>query len=785
MPNPFQDTNWAALLGLPAPAPVPFDSDLAGAPSVPTATAAPQSPPLSPLSATPEIQSTQVVDPNQASTSQVPVTTKEKNAAGGSVSQRTAFDQGQYGRVLSATAPSDSKADRAIKAEVAPYEQEMRQNVANTQAAEQQAIRSQYEYDQNMAQVKSNYWTRLAKDQQALYADEQRAAADSQHETNAAMANYKSQLAAVAAVKIDHNQLFRDKTAAGKFGMLASAFTGSYLDAKGVHNSILASLNKTIDDSVSDQMANLANMKDVAEGFKNLYTMASEDGANQAVVRARLRGLYLSQLETQMQAEASKYGSDLAKATAEKALAAVAKEKEAAIAEVDKTVYGWILQGKQLALTKRGQDLQASAQANALAWDKEKYKQQQATAKAGALDALRETVITDATEGNRGKPIRRAFSKEDAQKIRNAHSAAADLSDTASKLEAVFARAGSIGYEGKTGQILNSMDEKEGRALFRKLVADSLRAQSGAAVNEAEVERKAQEIGDLAWVSSLGSKEDALNLIRGYHDRALNAVQRMDESFSTALTPDQIEQYRALGITGENQAPQDAFGAETRNKLQDQRTPPPETPEARMAVAAATPSNKVIEATPPETWRKYGKELGWNTRMQELGPREYEQEKRDVAEAAADDPMAEKRARLLGVGDANAKDATSAEPVWAPHMDGLYMIVTDEKANPDTRKWAAGQLMGLAVDSKDSIKSGYASWLLDEAKVPYDRDLLETNRSLGAKRSDANASLLGSDWGGKYEPSYGGADSATRANDTAANSYLMYRGQLTPAHFGE
>lgn len=618
-----------------------------------------------------------------------------------------------YDAIVSKVHPGDLRGSAQSRKTAGEYEQKTGQEYADALGMKGQAINDQAALNAKIADSKAALESEKARLLNEHAGEIQKMQAVVQAKTEQASANYASQLATIAATRIDHNQLYYDKGTAGKIAMLASSFVGGVLDAKGVKNNIQGTLMKTIDDSVSDQIANLNNQKDVAQGFLQLYNMAVADGSNQIQAKTKLQGMYLTAFEQQAQAELSKYGSELAQQTGKAALADLAMEKANIFKKVRDDAFNQFnaLEGHRIA--QRGQDMAAATAAADLKFRKDveqHNREDKKAAMAGSqVENFKKTVITDPFQG--GKPLRQAFTEDGAKIVNVVHSAAASNLKDFAELETIMKKAGGTGYSGKTGQLLNSEDEMRARSLYKRIVANSLRVQSGAAVNEAEVERKEQEIGDTQFLASLGSMDTFQQLLRDNERRDIQKVQAWDDTYTRPLSPQEIEWARQNGLTGESQGNQDQFAA---NKLaeiganddkRDKERSGYKSPEDIIAEKASKPHASLIE-------NKEGTSTDWRvfTAKTDLG------NARDLAGN-------KQKGELF-----NAPDWSKTEYEYVPSLDALK-----EKALAGDRN-AAAKLVEVGATARDKTQSDYALYLADLAHIGYNKDKLKVLRYAGSAR---------------------------------------------------
>ena len=682
--------------------------------------------PLSPYSPGPLSPGVQ----SQNTPAQTPLSSSQSQ--GGKVGVKTdvsttGFDPGKYDSVIAKTRSSDLAGSKASRDQAGAYEQKTGQEYNDALGLKGQSIVDQTALNSKIAESKAQLASEEARLMNEHAGEIEKMQAVVQAKTDKAAANYANQLALIGATRIDHNQLYHDKGTAGKIAMLASSFVGGILDAKGVKNNIQATLMKTIDDSVSDQIANLNNQQNVAAGFKQLYDMAVADGSNQIQAKTKLQGMYLTAFEQQAKAELDKYGSELAKTTGQAALADLAMEKANIFKKVRDDAFDQFNKLEGNRITQRGQNIQAGIASARLAFDKqvEAHKQEatKAAASAGALDNIKKLVINNTD----GSISRIAYDEDSAKLARKTHAAASQVDQDVAELRDLIKKAGGLGMKGRLGTMLNDVDEKRAQALYNRVISNELRVQSGAAVNEAEVERKTKEIGDGSWLAIKSGGVDAFEQTLRDHERLnLQAVEKYDQQYSMSVPDDVRAQLEAQGLSGRSIGDSAVFGKNRREEIGQldekarQEASGYVSPEDRLAQTASAPHSQLVEAKggTPKSWQDFAaaSDLG-NTR----------------------DAQGNKQPGEIF----NAPDWKKTEYAYVPALDQLKEEAASGNAD------SAKKLIEVAATARDKTQADYALFLADLAHVGYDKEKLNLYKStfLGkpGQTTDFNATPRGND----------------------------------------
>lgn len=175
-------------------------------------------------------------------------------------------------------------------------------------------------------QVASEAKMKIAAANQDFAAKEQAAMQNAQAESATNIANYRASLMDYSASQVNPSQLWDNAGTAGQFGIVATAFMHDFLAAKGIQTTGLESINKAIQHNISGQLDNMRKKLDVAQGFKELWTMQRSQSATDAEARQRMNGFYLSALSNQIEGTLGQYDSQLALVKAQTAKAAIQQE---------------------------------------------------------------------------------------------------------------------------------------------------------------------------------------------------------------------------------------------------------------------------------------------------------------------------------------------------------------------------------------------------------------------------------------------------------------------------
>jgi hypothetical protein len=433
------------------------------------------------------------------------------------------FSPDQFTKVQASTNPSLSKMDRALLDEEgrlsAPLFAQMemarreRYNAEQAKSAADEAkITAMGHESQGMADMYAK-WT----------AEEARINAESTAQSNQAKSAYISALADIRASRVDPSQLFTSMSKGDQIGTLASVFIHDFLGASPTHpikTSAMDTLNKAIDRNIDAQIQQIKIKGEVAQGFKTLWDMQRAQSASDAEARARMRGIMLDQMKSQITANMAKYESGLSNAQHQEALAKI--DEEAAKNNID--VFKFIDQHR---LTERGQNMQYLEHQMTVAMENNRINAASKAAEAAAKQQYAERLIPDITPegGGQAKWQLRVDPKdigpEKFKDLLEGMGHFANVQHDMRRLQEILRETGQLqpGAEG-VSKFLNSETGRQAIQLKKKIAMEIGYAKSGKNVPATEFQRIEDQMPLETWLTRGSTDAQIAQTMEGLHDEA-------------------------------------------------------------------------------------------------------------------------------------------------------------------------------------------------------------------------------------------------------------------------
>lgn len=253
----------------------------------------------------------------------------------GTRQSESGFSPSKYAQVSKATAGIGQTMERERRRAAAPYAAHMAKQEAvgeDLKAASDSAADLESERLATQAEghskVQTLYQTAELETRKAF--DDARVAAD------IAKADYRRALEEIP--QVDPNQLWNSSSAGTQFGVAVAAFVHDFLGAKGIKTSAMDTINGTIQRNIDAQVANIANKRAVAQGFKDLWEMQRAQSTSDQEAKIRMQGLMLAAVKSGIDAQMSGIDSRLAGVKKQQARAMIDKEILANEFQVQKQV---------------------------------------------------------------------------------------------------------------------------------------------------------------------------------------------------------------------------------------------------------------------------------------------------------------------------------------------------------------------------------------------------------------------------------------------------------------
>lgn len=209
-----------------------------------------------------------------------------------------------------------SKAADADIARFAPQYEQQAAMADNVAAEHKAALQQEVDATREHATRETELFKAQAdfiKEQQDL---ERHAYAQSQIVRQQYMANYEHELLNAKMLAMssgDPNERMGPGAAAG---LIAAEAVQGFLKVGGINIDVTGQVDRFINREIGKHQQMVADANNAAEGQLHLYNLARQNASDDYEARERYRGFVLEGLKTQIGAEASRFGSQLAMATA-------------------------------------------------------------------------------------------------------------------------------------------------------------------------------------------------------------------------------------------------------------------------------------------------------------------------------------------------------------------------------------------------------------------------------------------------------------------------------------
>lgn len=400
---------------------------------------------------------------------------------------------------------------------------------------ERAALKKEGSIEARIARAKSLGLLDLARINTEAARTEQQAIDSARAEADSTKADYRAALADLRASQVRPNQLFENMGAGKQFATLVSVFLAGFTGGTGVETSVMPILNNAIQRNIDAQVTNINNKARVADGFKTLWDMQSQQSASEAEARLRMHGLVLQSVKDEIEGNMARYEGGLATAKAQRAMATLNKELVNITSRLDQIADENSFRRQGFALEKRGQDLRAAAEAASL---RQRKAEMEAKEGEGAAPGM---FLYDTSESGQNKPRwifhDTGLSPGEREKARKMVNAGAGIVE-----ELRFAeqwRRKMIGEHGVAPFLgpSNPLREEATRAYLAMITnsADKLaRARTGAAAPEQEMRRLMGLIPYESWITNGGVNKVHAAFLRS----TIGEVNREIAQVATPVDPD-------------------------------------------------------------------------------------------------------------------------------------------------------------------------------------------------------------------------------------------------------
>lgn len=364
---------------------------------------------------------------------------------------------------------------------------------------------------------------------------EQRAAQQSQVESQQYVSSIKEQLAGVRSLIQQSGDPRSRLSGTQVFGLGLAAAAQGFLAVRGIKIDVTGQIDKWVEQGMQEHQNQVQNSQAALGDTFHLYEVARQTSQDQYEARQRYRAMVIEGFKGQVQAEASRFGGQVAQAHADEATASLDMEQAQTIDglqerfrkqrfEQRKAVVDEVKAKGQLAIEK---------EANSIKWAEVGLKRKELDAKKPKEEKL-PTYISDPTQTKLDPKTGKPMSGGKVVAIANPDSAggakAAEELATAFNQKATIdqgiARMKELKPDGATWSEFVRDKTSDGYRRFKvaqsELLADLLQAKSGKVVTDSEYERyKAMVQEDKAWQA--GDNEGLLDEMVASGRRNLNS----------------------------------------------------------------------------------------------------------------------------------------------------------------------------------------------------------------------------------------------------------------------
>ncbi len=448
------------------------------------------------------------VIPGGAGSSQSQGTSFSASYAGTPAADRSAFAAGYEGD----KAYRESTIEPQVAAAMAPLDAAYGARMGSLATpAEVAGAPTRYKAETDQINATADQARRLAN-MYRDFASQEKAAHDAgQAHIAAASQAYQSQVQQYQAMSVDPNALWGNMSGHQRAGTFASVFIHDFLGARGVHTSVMDTINRAIDRNIDAQKANIAQAGQSAAMFKDLYTMAVNESASEDEARSRMRGFYLAQMEKDVASEMAKYDAPLAQSKMAEAIAMLRLDRAKVAEDVRNHITARVdgLLGQDADMRKAS--LSAATQRMSIAASERMSNAEIASREklAGGGAATVPEVKNLIKDPFTGKPVGKAVNDEAWKRATelSAHSA-----NMVNKLDVYLdakAKSGAV-FKGPGARQLQGEADSKAAAAHADLLSAYVLAMTGKAMTVSEAQRLGYVVPEDTWLT-VGDRNQVLN----------------------------------------------------------------------------------------------------------------------------------------------------------------------------------------------------------------------------------------------------------------------------------
>lgn len=521
--------------GGPVDQPGPMDP-YAGAPEVDaiSGVGAPIPPPGQP------VDPYQGVAPTPGAPGPVPVGTSDKSSWRSNVSldysgfnpealaqARTDYDVREAG--------VDLDAARSYQAGALPaYEAAQAQKAAIMSPEEAAKARPLVDLQAEMGDLQADQADKLAKRQEFMRIEEERATAAADLVTRRALAQYQAQAQQFANMRISAPELNMGPS------LMAGLLIEGFLLPTGVNTGTTDLINRTLDRKLEANIAEVNRGAKAAGLFRDVYDATRQQSATELENRERLRGMFLARMKTEALAEMAKYDAPLARARGAQLIADIDAALVENLTKLEDTIRQRALVAKQQLVQMRGQDFDAAmerrriglgyAELNERGRQFDKTMEAAAAPKGGpALDPeMRKLAIYDPESHTLlGFGPDEVYTRQ----MRDRLNGLKLMQDALQEFQKLTEEIGPL-YDSTGAQLYQDKDEARVRGAYSRYVSAKILLLSGKAATEQEAKRIQDQAAFARW-----AKSDVAGVLA---DEARSNERAIDADRANILKPEKL-----------------------------------------------------------------------------------------------------------------------------------------------------------------------------------------------------------------------------------------------------
>lgn len=657
---------------------------------------------LIPMPDEPVTSPSQVSTPSQHPAGNIPYPGEQPASQKTSASQGASF-RGITSGGLAATTSLNKKADAAARSDVAQFDsdyEEQRTEAERIAGERRNALQLETQAIQEHSKQEAEIWKAQQGFIQEQHELEKAAYAQSQVVRQQYLANYENDLLAAKQLAMSSGDPYERMGGGAAFGLIAAHAVQGFLKVGGHNIDVAAQTDRWVNREIAKHAQKVQDARQAANDQFHLYGLAKQNAQDDYEARERFRGMVLEGLKAQIQVEGSRFGSQLAMATAAQKVAEVDAQLlgiKSSLADKQQKLYFDAQQMRinQAAEQARNSTAMYSAKTGRL---QEERLAKEAEAKANEAPEDKYFPVYDPFEsqgqGTQPKWLIDKSDKDAMKQFREKEAHTRAIAAQLDNLEALRARAyaklGGAPVSGlAAGKVGAAADEiREYLRARRAAVATIRKAYSGAAFTEAESkDYEAMLPTETFWES--GNNVTAIPQLR---EKIRTDFQGAADSYAsrgkgTVAGPSRAAEHQAM-----------TRGGEATSSMAGQLVKSVDAPESRMPIVPSRAFQALMGDSDGKKTEPARMAVVETLAKMVLAP---DQARREYGEGLPDnDDLVRAQAR-------EALQRLAADPdVTDAHLSGFAEIMIDQlDKNPENLKGLLG-IRQVQVDQADWSMSG-------------------------------------------------------------------------------